>query len=213
MSRASGACHDAPAVNAGVTSERVYDALKARLLGGAVPPGERLEPKKLASLLASSVTPVRDALHRLAGEQIVEMRAAEGFQLPLVTEPALRDLYNWNQELLRLALRRWPAGKPPPLEAPPNGPHADQARALYSIIAARSGSVELARQVEAASDRLAAARVAESRVASLTSVELADIRAAIAEGEAASVARRVTAYHRRRLAQISAIVEAIYRPG
>jgi len=42
-------------MNAGVTSERVYDALKARLLGGGVLPGERLEPKKPANLLASSV--------------------------------------------------------------------------------------------------------------------------------------------------------------
>lgn len=198
-------------MNAGVTSERVYDALKARLLGSDVLPGERLEPKKLASLLASSVTPVRDALHRLAGEQIVEMRAAEGFQLPLVTEPGLRDLYNWNHELLRLALRRWPARTPARYETAPDGTDADQARTLYGAIGAQSGSAELARQVEAASDRLAAARVAERHVAPSIAEELADLRAAIAGGEALPVARRVAAIHRRRLAQISAIVEAMYR--
>lgn len=151
-------------MNAGVTSERVYDALKARLLGGTMLPGARLEPKKLAALLASSVTPVRDALHRLAGEQIVEMRAAEGFQLPLVTEPGLRELFHWNQELLRLALRRWPATPTTPTtpdEPPPAAGDTDHVRALFAAIAARSGFAELARQVEAASDRLAVARIAE----------------------------------------------------
>ena len=212
MLPANGAYHDAAAVNAGVTSERVYDALKARLLGGEVPPGERLEPKKLASLLASSVTPVRDALHRLAGEQLVEMRAAEGFQLPLVTEPALRDLYSWNHELLRLALRRWPAAAPTTRETTPDGSDADQARALFGAIAARSGSAELARQVEAASDRLAAARVVESRVV-VTAEELSDLRAAIAADNARPIARCVAAYHRRRVAHLSSIVEAIYRGG
>ncbi|MFA4841629.1 MAG: GntR family transcriptional regulator [Agrococcus sp.] len=200
-------------MNAGVTSERVYDALKARLLGGGVLPGERLEPKKLASLLASSVTPVRDALHRLAGEQIVEMRAAEGFQYPLVTEPGLRDLLGWNHALLRLAVRRWPAGTPAPHETVPDGNDADSARALFGAIAARSGSAELMRQVEAASDRLAAARVAEHRVMPGIADELADLWTAIAGGEARPVARRVAAYHRRRLSRIPAIVEAIYRHG
>ena len=213
MSPPSGACHDAPAVNAGVTSERVYDALKARLLGGGTLPGERLEPKKLASLLASSVTPVRDALHRLAGERIIEMRAAEGFQLPLVTEPGLRDLFNWNHELLRLALRRWAGGVPAALEALPDGTDADQARALFGAIAARSGSAELVRQIEAASDRLAAARAAECCVLPGVPGELADLSAAIADGEAPPVARRIAAYHRRRLMRISAIVEALYRGG
>jgi len=213
MSLASEVRHEALVMNAGVTSERVYDALKARLLGGAVLPGERLEPKRLASLLASSVTPVRDALHRLAGEQVVEMRTAEGFQLPLVTEPGLRDLFSWNHELLRLALRRWPAGRPLPREAPPGGNNGDNVRALFGAIASRSGSAELARQVEAASDRLGAARVAEGRILPAIADELADLSAAITDGDTAAVVRRVAAYHRRRLTHISAIVEAIYRGG
>lgn len=200
-------------MNAGVTSERVYEALKARLLGGEVLPGERVEPKKLASLLASSVTPVRDALHRLAGEQVVEMRTAEGFQLPLVTEPGLRDLFSWNNELLRLALRRWPAGAPASRETPLGDSNGDNVRALFGAIAARSGSAELARQVEATSDRLAAARTAERRVLPPIADELADLSASISEGDAPPVARRVAAYHRRRLAHISAIVEAMYRGG
>lgn len=198
-------------MNAGVTSERVYDALKVRLLGGDVSPGERLEPKKLAALLASSVSPVRDALHRLAGEHIVEMRTAEGFQLPLVTEPGLRDLIHWNGELLRLALRRWPAGTPGEIEPSPTEDYAARLRTLFGLIAARSGLAELGRQVEAASDRLTAARIAESRVASDAQDDIADIAAAIETGDARSIAHRIAAYHRQRMALVPAIVAAIYR--
>ncbi|WP_263587536.1 GntR family transcriptional regulator [Sphingopyxis sp. GC21] len=198
-------------MNAGVTSERVYEALKARLLAGTVPPGERLEPKKLAALLASSVSPVRDALHRLAGEHIVEMRTAEGFQLPLVTEPALRDLIQWNGELLRIALRRWPAAASREIELPPPEDYAARLRALFGIVAARSGLTELARQVEAASDRLAVSRAAESRVAADAGGDLAEIDALIEAGDARSIARRIDLYHRQRMALVPAIVETIYR--
>ncbi|MBJ7437810.1 MAG: GntR family transcriptional regulator [Sphingopyxis sp.] len=198
-------------MNAGVTSERVYDALKARLLGGGIRPGERLEPGVFAELLTSSVTPVRDALHRLAGEHIVEMRTAEGFQLPLVTEPGLRDLVLWNGDLLRLALRRWPEGRTSQEDIPTTGDYARDLRALFGAIAGRSGQSELARQIDAASDRLTPARIAESRVVSDSDRELAAIADAIASGEARRVAQHIAAYHRHRAAIISAIVEAMYR--
>lgn len=204
-------------MNAGITSERVYDALKARLLGGGVPPGERLEPRKLAALLASSVSPVRDALHRLAGEHIVEMRTAEGFQLPLVTEPALRDLIQWNGELLRIAMRRWPAGPAPQAEAlaaqstDAAEDYPARLRLLFGTLAARSGQSELARQVEAASDRLAVARIAESHVVPGAAEEIAVVAAAIAQGAPRPIAHHIAAYHRRRMTLVPAIVEAIYR--
>jgi len=198
-------------MNAGVTSERVYEALKARLLAGTVPPGERLEPKKLAALLASSVSPVRDALHRLAGEHIVEMRTAEGFQLPLVTEPALRDLIQWNGELLRIALRRWPAAPPSDIQTRPPEDYAARLRTLFGLVATRSGLAELGRQVEAASDRLTVSRIAEGRVAPDAPRDIADIAAAIEAGDARSIARRIDLYHRQRMALVPAIVEAIYR--
>lgn len=198
-------------MNAGVTSERIYEALKARLLSGSVPPGERLEPAQFADLLGSSVTPVRDALHRLAGENLVEMRLAEGFQLPLVTEPGLRDLLIWSADLLRLALRRWPrAGQTLPIEPLPDD-HVEAARQLFSIIAARSGSVELVRHVDAANDRLTPARVAEAKIWPDLRGELAQLSTGIANGDAAAIAHHVTAYHRRRKTQVSAIVEAMYR--
>ena len=97
-------------MNPGVTAERVYEGLKRLLLSGDHVPGERIELARFAEELASSVTPVRDALHRLAGERLIEMRTGDGFHLPMVTESALRALYAWTGDLARLAVRASPAG-------------------------------------------------------------------------------------------------------
>ncbi len=92
-------------MNAGSTMERVYLDLKARIVGGAYPPGTRLDPFHLAKRLAASPTPVREALHRLSGERIVDSWHQEGFRQPIFAESDLCDLYRWSGALLGLALR------------------------------------------------------------------------------------------------------------
>ena len=89
----------------GTTMERVYLDLKARILSGTYPPGTRLEPVHLAKSLASSATPVRDALYRLSGERIIESWHQEGFRQPLLNEADLVDLYGWAGALLAMALK------------------------------------------------------------------------------------------------------------
>src|SRR3546814_5703166 len=79
-------------MNSGHTAERVYDAIKQRIMAHEFRPGDRLDPAVLAELLASSVTPVRHALHMLAGEGLVEARTSGGFHLPSIDEPGLEDL-------------------------------------------------------------------------------------------------------------------------
>jgi hypothetical protein len=204
-------------VNAGVTAERVYDALKAHLLGGAVLPGERLELAAFAELLGSSVTPIRDAMHRLAGEHIVEMRPTEGFLLPIVTELALRDLLAWNADLLRLALRHWRPGEPVPSLRFAADDYAPAIRSLFRIIASGADNAEIARHVEAASDRLTPARIAELRLSGPLDAghlgdELAELAALVDGGDAGPIARWTAAYHRQRIQRVPAIVQAMYRP-
>src|SRR3546814_20965129 len=92
-------------MNAGLTSERVYEGLRQRILDREFRPGDRLDPSALAEVLNSSVTPVRDALHNLTGAGLVETRTSEGFHLPHIDEPGLQDLYAWHAEILSLALR------------------------------------------------------------------------------------------------------------
>jgi DNA-binding FadR family transcriptional regulator len=86
------------------TFERVYAAIKEQLRLGRYRPGERLEPAVLSEQHNASVTPVRDALHRLTGERLVEAPRHEGFRVPVITEGTLRHLYAWHRDLLFLAI-------------------------------------------------------------------------------------------------------------
>src|SRR3954470_11486966 len=88
------------------TFERVYAAIRQRLREGVYRPGRRLEPAALSDELNASVTPVRDALHRLTGERLVEAPKHEGFRVPMLTEATLRHLYAWHLDLLLLAIMK-----------------------------------------------------------------------------------------------------------
>ena len=200
-------------MNPGQTAERVYDGLKERLLSGAIVPGERLEPARFAEDLASSVTPVRDALHRLAGERLVELRTSDGFHLPLVTEADLRDLYGWNAEVVGLAVHSWPRAATAPRA---DTLAADAPRALAMLLEAagqRSANGEHVLQIAGCSDRLAAARVAESRVLDGVEAEIRAMALAFDNGTPADFLKLVRACNRRRATAVPAIVRAIYHPA
>jgi DNA-binding GntR family transcriptional regulator len=53
-------------------AEQAYAALLDAIVGGALPPGERLRDTELAEQLGVSRTPVREALRRLEDEGLVE---------------------------------------------------------------------------------------------------------------------------------------------
>ena len=92
-------------VNSGTTSQRVLNAIRRRILARSYLPGARLDPAVLAQDLFSSITPVRDALNVLTGSGLVETGINEGFHIPNIDEPALKDLCSWNLEVLLLAIR------------------------------------------------------------------------------------------------------------
>ncbi len=198
-------------MNSGLTSERVYEALKRRLLSGAMLPDEKLEPAVLAAELNSSVTPVRDVLHRLSGERLVESRPSDGFHLPHVNEPALRDLYAWNAQVLQLIVRSWPRGVATPSVAPLPADLGRATRSFFALFASRSGNIEHLAQIESVSDRLAAVRDAEPRVIQDTEAELRSLALDFDHADAGQIAKRVAAYHRRRIRAVPAIVRALYR--
>lgn len=198
-------------MNSGYTAERVYDALKRRLLSGDLLPGDKLEPARFADELNSSVTPVRDALHRLAGERLVETRVSDGFHLPLATEPGLRDLYRWNLWLARAIVGGWPR------EAAPAGASAlaiDAPRAaadFFAELGNRAGNREQTQQMRSASDRLASARIAETQVLGGIEAELRGLAVLLDSGPPAELLRGIAAYHRRRDRAVPGIVRALYR--
>lgn len=81
----------------------VYRQVKRALRSGRYAPGQRIDPAALAAEFNISPTPVRFALYRLVGESLLVDHARDGLHVPLLTEVALRDLYDWMEQLLLIA--------------------------------------------------------------------------------------------------------------
>lgn len=81
----------------------VYGQVRRALQSGRYVPGQRIDPATLAAEFDTSPTPVRFALYRLVGEGMVADHARDGLHVPLLTEVAMRDLYDWMERLLLMA--------------------------------------------------------------------------------------------------------------
>lgn len=198
-------------MNSGPTAERIHEALKRRIMGREFRPGDRLDPAVLAAPLSSSVTPVRDALHLLTGEGLVETRTSGGFHIPALDEPALKDLYGWSAELLGLAIRAWPRPTAMSAAGAEDRPIAHRADELFLAIARRSANGEHARAVDQLNARLHAARTVEPHVLDKMEEELAALTLAAGSGERDTLRRLGASYHRRRRRAAADIVRAVYR--
>lgn len=201
----------------GPTFDRVYPALKEQLMRGRFAPGDQLEPATIGQDLNASITPVRDALHRLVGERLVEAPRNGGFRVPAPTEAELRDLYRWNRELLEQALRRpsMPAAAADAAVGAGDdqaGPAAARATAdIFRHIARRSGNPELEAAVGNVSDRLAALRAIEARLVPDIAEELDDLRTLLVDADPRPLRRAVAVYHRRRLRLVPHLLVAARR--
>ena len=204
-------------MSAGVTFERVYHALKDQLGTGHYAAGEHLEPAILSRDLNASITPVRDALHRLAGEGLVETPRGDGFRMPLVTEVGLRHLYRWNAALLDLAARARGLGPGAPgrvgddeeVETPGR---IETIERLFLMIATRSGNPEHVAAIAGLNDRLRAVRQTELAVLDEPLAELEPIAALMIGDTALALRRALVAYHRRRERLVGEIVAALIAP-
>lgn len=91
-------------------AEQVYQAVRARIMAGALAPGTFLREKDLEAMGVSR-TPIREALGRLASEGFLERLPHRGFRVPEESLASLLELYPIVAalELLagRLALERF----------------------------------------------------------------------------------------------------------
>lgn len=55
-------------------ADQAYDAIRAAITSGELPPGEKITERGLAAMLSVSPTPVREAIRRLEQEGLVERR-------------------------------------------------------------------------------------------------------------------------------------------
>jgi DNA-binding GntR family transcriptional regulator len=66
-------------IGAGSLAERVYEALRAEILGTRLPPGEPISEAALAERLGVSKTPVREALRLLVHDGLVLVLPRKGY--------------------------------------------------------------------------------------------------------------------------------------
>lgn len=154
--------------------EPTYAAIKQRLMTGAFSAGFRIEAARLAELLGVSITPVRDALNRLAGERMVDFIAGEGFRVPLLSETELRDLFGLNRLLLLAAIGKTGL----PSDTGTNiGDVADRVGRLFLDLAGCSENGEVIATIGALNDRLYRARTLDLQVFADAQSELAALEA------------------------------------
>jgi DNA-binding GntR family transcriptional regulator len=196
-------------MNAGSTMERVYLDLKARIVGGAYPPGTRLDPFHLAKRLAASPTPVREALHRLSGERIVDSWHQEGFRQPIFAESDLCDLYLWSGAILGLALRdpvlqqSETAAMLPTMEVED---YPARVARLYRAVALLNGNREIRFAIVNMIERTEFFRSAEARSDPSAGHFLAAMEDAFRNADWAELRRKNALFHRRRVARAGRVV-------
>ncbi|MCA1196501.1 GntR family transcriptional regulator [Sphingomonas sp. R647] len=185
--------------------ERSYAALKTILREGRLAPGHRLEAVRLADEIGVSMTPVRDALNRLVGEQLVEASAGDGFHVPRYSEAELRNLYEWHAALVTLAIRTARTLPDPDDLAVvlATRSHAEAAAMGFELLANTTANRELRTAILNAGDRLHAFRRLEHIALPLPAAEIA---AAITPGPDQRAAIR--RYHVARMRAAPKLLEA-----
>ena len=85
--------------------EWAYNQLKSRILSGGFKPGERLAEEHLAKSLGVSRTPVREALHKLESEGLVQPLESRGFCIARDSREEIEDLFDVRAALEGYAIR------------------------------------------------------------------------------------------------------------
>lgn len=87
-------------------SEKTYHHLRRKLLAGELHPGSRLDYKKISKELGISVTPVREAMGKLASEGLVELVPRAGAVVCKLGRQEAEELYG-----VREAIETYAAAK------------------------------------------------------------------------------------------------------
>lgn len=200
-------------MNAGVTADRAYTAIRQIISTHSIRPGNRLDPALLAASCNTSVTPVREALNRLLGEGLVDTRTGGGFHVPTMDAPALVDLYGWSEEVLGLILR---GTKHIVRAGQDDGTIVAADIAVWTdALMVRSAQIssnhEHLRAVRDINARLHAVRRIEPEILDGVDAELTDLTAFLVNGDIDGMRARWRTYHRRRRRAAAMIIRALLR--
>ncbi|GGK03190.1 GntR family transcriptional regulator [Luteimonas terricola] len=189
----------------------LHKQVRRALQSGHYAPGQRIDPATLADQYHTSPTPVRFALYRLVGEGMLEDHARGGLHVPLPTEFAMRDLYEWMQRLLIMScdigISPMAARKVVKL----NFSSADDDLVkltwqLFNAIAAATAHRSLHRAVRQANDRLAPIRRAKTGLLEHNFEELAELNHLWQQRDMPALKSALRDYHERRQQLVPCIV-------
>ncbi|RLA86264.1 MAG: hypothetical protein DRG31_00680 [Deltaproteobacteria bacterium] len=85
--------------------KRVYEYLRDRILKGELPPRERLVESRIAKALGVSRTPVREALHNLEMEGLLEALPRMGYIVKPISEEEVEEICEIRKLIETLAVR------------------------------------------------------------------------------------------------------------
>lgn len=86
-------------------SEKIYQALAGAIVSGQLRPGQRLDEPSVCRQFAVSRTPVREALRRLSGTELVEVAPRKGVTVARVDVEKLTEMFEALSEFEALCAR------------------------------------------------------------------------------------------------------------
>lgn len=86
-------------------SESLYQRMRADILFGRIPPGQKLRLERLKAQYGAGISTLREILSRLSAEGLVVAEGQRGFEVPPVTAQNLRELADLRLLLESHALR------------------------------------------------------------------------------------------------------------
>lgn len=92
--------------------QKVYEHLRETILNGEIKPGERVVESDIASRIGTSRTPVREALHTLEREGLLESIPRIGYTVTTISEAEVSELSSIRLVLEDLSLK-WALEKNP----------------------------------------------------------------------------------------------------
>lgn len=89
----SGNGSTAVAVPATTRAQRIHASIERAIVSGRLSPGSKLDESTLATRYGASRTPVREALHQLASQGLIELRANAGAFVATLTLVDLAEMF------------------------------------------------------------------------------------------------------------------------
>ena len=185
---------------------------------GSLRPGGVLVTSHIADRLGTSVTPVRDALHQLAGKGLIATHEGGGFLVPAIDRDQVAHLYRWHGEVMGIVIRN--VERPQDIGDFPERPVmvsstrdlAGIATLLFTRLAALSPNPEHMAVIDVLSVRLHLLRCHEHGLGRCHG-ELLSLWQNIRSPNRAKARTALWHYHRRRILHLDKIMRALTLAG